>query len=53
MLICVKMNTYWVSKINFCGEGQMKELSGAPIQLILKPNLNVEEVCSVAGGRRN
>lgn len=31
----------------------MKELSGAPIQLILKPDFHVEEVCSVAGGGRN
>lgn len=33
-------------------EEQVRELSGAPIQLVLKPDFNVEELCPVAGGRR-
>ena len=30
----------------------MRELSRAPIQLVRKPDVSVEEVCSMAGGRR-
>lgn len=33
-------------------EGQVRVFNGALLQLILKPDFNVEELCSEAGGKK-